>query len=159
MLFFSCVKKNKNQFKAIDSLALSYIDTFKKNKRIKQRDFLLQINKDSTFSDLKIYRLNMWSELLSKDKEKLPNKLSIYKGVKIAFFTKEVFNKEEVILMKDGITIDDFYKKTDLNNMSNYPEWVVINKDNNQLIVRDMWYHPIDSIIKRHKKEIEKWDN
>lgn len=151
ILFFSC-KKQKLEHKKIDSIVFNYIDDFKKNKKIKKRNFLLHVNKDSTLSHLNVYRMNMWASLLEPNE--IPNKTLIYKDIKVAFFTKRINDKNlETKIIKE-LKEKGFYRKDSTNFLSNYPEWVIINKKNRQLIVKDMWYFPIDSIIKKYSKEI-----
>lgn len=151
MIFYSCDEIKKEE---IDSIVYSYIDDFKKNKKIKKRDFLLHINKDSTIDDnLEVYRINMWPNLL--DSSRVPNKIFIYKGIKVAFFTKSVEDRRLRHKIKTELKEKGFYGEDKANILSNYPEWVIIKKGMKQLIVKDMWYSPLDSIIKKYKKEIE----
>ncbi|CAM1353758.1 hypothetical protein [Tenacibaculum halocynthiae] len=149
----SCSKKEEN----IDNIVTSYIK--KELKQLKNNNAIVYVNNPSTDKNLQVYRIALYTNLIDERKTVLPNRVFLDHGVKVAFFTKKLKTVKERDSIKKILKENFYYKKDSFLSNSNYPEWVIISKGNNQLIEKDMWYHPIDSIIKRHKNEIEKWDN
>ncbi len=97
----------------------------------------------------------LWTDLL--DEGDLPNKISLYNDIKIAFFTKKLKNTQEVKEMVKSLNEKGFYNIDSVYSNSNYPEWVFIknNETGKQVIVKDMWYKPLDVIIEKYKDQLD----
>jgi len=149
-IFYSCIKES-DRSKEIQYIVYEYVDFFKELKKLKKRDFVVNINVDSTNSKYIAYRIYMSPSLL--EKSELPNKIDVYSNIKIAYFTKNIQDDVELKnKMISKLENEKFYKLDSMVIDSNYPEWVVLinRKTKKQLIEKDMRYYPLDSIINKH---------
>lgn len=138
----------------IDKVVFEYINYFKQLKKIKKRDFILKVQGDTISNEYLTYRISMRADLLNENE--IPNRINIYDKIKIAFFTENITDslKQKKILLK--LKENGFLRNDSILILSNYPEWVLLihGKTGKRVLEKNMWYEPIDSIIKKHEKEL-----
>lgn len=151
-LCFSCKKECNNH--EIDNVILEYVDEFMSTIKTNPNDGLIvKVNSDLSNSFYKSYRIHTSAILL--DKTQIPNEIMVYKEMKIAFFIDSLTNKQEIDKMKLSLSEKGFYNINSTFVHSNYPEWVLLVKKNNDCsyLVKNTHYRDLNKIIETIEKE------
>ena len=152
ILLINCEGEHQNEMN-LDSIIVEYID--QELKDFNSKKSVLSVSKDLSNISYSAYRIAMFANLL--DLDALPNKAYIHNDIKIAHFIEKMKNEKELVEIKSFLQKNNFYNTDSIYFNSNFPEWVVLNnkKTGKYIIIKDMWYHPLDSIVKRYKYELE----
>lgn len=153
-ILLSCNSKTNKE--NIEVIVKDYINNVKaKDLKLNINKYMVRVNIDSSNIGYQSYRIYMEPFLL--EKKELPSEINLYDGFKISYFKKNISNNKDKKNMIEKLQEANFYQEEDTNYLSNYPEWVILTnkKSNKKIIVKDMWYYPLDSIIKKYKNKIE----
>lgn len=134
----------------IQRIAHDYIDDFF-DRNLKSREFLLTVQIDSSHSDYFAHRIYMNPELMDKTDD-IPNQIEVYRGVKIVYYTELMSSEKTSEQMKSRLEKGNFFRKDALLTiLSNYPEWIVLQKKDQRdyLIVKDQWYAPLSEVVEK----------
>ena len=156
MIFIlSSCKKDIKSDKTINQITDEYIIDFQNTEEKRDNNFVLHIKKDSSNVNYDVHRISMWINAI--DTTYLPNEIEQRNNVVVAFYTKRIAKKEESTNIVEILKKNNFFKKDSFLYNSNYPEWIILKnkKTGKQTIVKDMWYYPLDSVIKRYKNQID----
>ena len=149
----SCNSDLKN-IKTIEEITNEYIIDFRNLEKSTEHNFVLHIKKDSSNLNYDVHRMSMWINAINTSY--LPNRIKEKNGITIAFFTERVIDNKKSKEITEILKKNNFFKKDSFSYNSNYPEWVVLKstKTGKKTIVKDMWYSPLDSIIKRYQEQL-----
>lgn len=152
IIFTTNCKKKINRRKNIQFIVKNYI---KEEIKLTNEHSIIYVIKDSVVN-YELFKIAKYANLLDINSP-IPNKVETFEGNKIVFYTDNSSDKRELDSIKKILEKDSYYRKDSTFYDSNYPEWNVLRNKNSekQVIVKNMWYHPIDSIIKKYKKEIK----
>ena len=145
LLILSCEKRVESK-KDIHYIVENYtkgVESKNKNSSI------IYVIKDSV-TNHKFYRIAKYANLMNIN-SRIPNHIENIRGNKIVYYTKNKSDKRELDSIKKLLQKNSFYKKDCTYFNSSYPEWVIIENEQSgkQVLVKDMWYRPIDSVIKK----------
>ncbi|WP_299158026.1 hypothetical protein [uncultured Tenacibaculum sp.] len=151
-IFITNCKTNVNTEKSIRLIVNNYI---KEELNSVNEHSIICVSKDSAIN-YELIRIAKYANLLDVNSP-IPNHFESIEGNKIVYYTQNNNTKKELDSIKKLLDENSYYRKDSIYYSSNYPEWIVLRNKNSkkQVIVKNMWYQPIDSIIKKYKKEIE----
>lgn len=142
--------KSNHESLNIQRITHDYVDDFF-DRDLKSREFLLKVEIDSSHSDYFAHRIYMTPQLMGKTDD-IPDKIDVYRGVKIVYYTEPMFSEKTAEQMLSRLEKGNFFRKDSLITMfSNYPEWIILQKKDQRdyRIVKDQWYAPLSEVVKK----------
>ena len=141
---FSCKQNCKNP--NTDKIVSDYVNYFKTLDTL-QNTVVVKIRLDSSISNIIAYRIRASANLLYEDE--IPNKIERQYGINVAYFTKNIFDKNEKEKQISYLKKKKLYQTDEEAWGSNYPEWVLLqkNKDSCFELIKNTHNYDLKEII------------